>query len=251
MPATRWTDAGRHRRKVRRRWDDGTLLRALATGEAAPCSTCRCAVRGRRDRRTLAEVREWIAAWKPAAGTVALRPGEYQGRRAALRPQRTSRPCVSRVLRAGVAVAGRLDGSSRHTVGARRMLDHLRPDAAVREWVAANPLRALACGRSGQASSPPTDGYGAPRLRRYLREITAPGVDTKFVERHRDLLASCSGSPRARRRSRQVWACSPASLRASGCAATRRCSACRARLSEVTFRARGGPRLAPARSRRR
>lgn len=28
---------------------------------------------------------------------------------------------------------------------------------------------------------------------RYLREITAPGVDTKFVERHRDLLAALLG----------------------------------------------------------
>jgi len=69
-------------------------------------------------------------------------------------------------------------------------------EQAVSAWVAANPLRALEV-----ADSWPTllSAYRWLRAARgsghYLREITAPGVDTKFVERHRSLLAQLLGVP--------------------------------------------------------
>ncbi|MBW0091314.1 TerD family protein, partial [Pseudonocardia sp. KRD-188] len=61
----------------------------------------------------------------------------------------------------------------------------------VRRWVTDHPLRSL---RTAHEWAPLLAAYRwldqARGSGRHLREITAPGVDTKFVERHRDLLAA-------------------------------------------------------------
>ncbi len=70
------------------------------------------------------------------------------------------------------------------------VIDGAGAEPLAREWIAAHPLRAV-----GLDGAWPALLAAARWLRehrgsgRYLREISAPGVDTKFVERHRGVLA--------------------------------------------------------------
>lgn len=71
-------------------------------------------------------------------------------------------------------------------------LAHQHP--RVREWVVDHPHRALSLGPEMPqlvAAYVWLDGHR--QSNRYLREISAPGVDTKFAERHRPVLASMLG----------------------------------------------------------
>jgi hypothetical protein len=78
----------------------------------------------------------------------------------------------------------------------RSILDAVATEPTVRRWVAAHPLRALARAESWPALLSAYRWLGQARgSRRYLREISAPGVDTKFVERHRAILADLLGAP--------------------------------------------------------
>ena len=70
-----------------------------------------------------------------------------------------------------------------------------RADEPARSWVLAHPMRALAVradwpGLLTAAAWLREHGAGA-----FLREISAPGVDTKFVERHRVTLSGLLGVP--------------------------------------------------------
>lgn len=65
---------------------------------------------------------------------------------------------------------------------------------SVRAWIVSNPHRALELGLEMPrliAAYEWLDGHRD--LRRYLREISAPGVDTKFAERYRPVLAAMLG----------------------------------------------------------
>ena len=74
------------------------------------------------------------------------------------------------------------------------MLSAVASEPVIAAWVTANPLRALEVSASWPAL---LSAYGWLSAARggghYLREITARGVDTKFVERHRQLLAQLLG----------------------------------------------------------
>lgn len=79
-----------------------------------------------------------------------------------------------------------------------RILALVAEEPAARDWVAAQPLRALEVADAWPAL---LAAYRWLRQSRgsgqYLREITAPGVDTKFVERHRGVLAQMLNVPQA------------------------------------------------------
>ena len=68
-------------------------------------------------------------------------------------------------------------------------LAHRHPQ--VRQWVVDHPLRALElAAEMPQLIAAYTWLDGHRQSHRYLREISAPGVDTKFAERHRPVLAA-------------------------------------------------------------
>lgn len=70
--------------------------------------------------------------------------------------------------------------------------DHPR----IRQWVIANPHRALALAADMPKLIAACEWLDRHRhSQRYLREISAPGVDTKFVERRRSDLAGILGVP--------------------------------------------------------
>ena len=179
---------------MRRRWDDGTILRALAA--AAPFPVVDVPLRGPRSSAIgddIEAVRSWIAALEAGSrgGTrYALRYAPIGGRLIG-RNELPSRAIVDSYEQA-IALLGVGDKVRSY----KTVLSVVVAESAVSAWVAAYPLRALEV-----ADLWPTvmsAYYWLQEARdsgRYLREITAPGVDTKFVERHRLLLAQLLDVP--------------------------------------------------------
>lgn len=189
-----WTTPADLRTKVRGRWTDGSLLRALAAGEPFPAMDL--PVRGPRPGDIgddLLAVQRWIDD---------LERGSANGRCYALvttaiggrhfgRNQVPSRAMVTTYEQ-----AWRLLGTTGQVADYRRLLDRSVERPAVRAWAAAHPLRALdLTGEWDQVLAAYAWLDGARGSGRFLREITAPGVDTKFVERHRSVLGALLDVP--------------------------------------------------------
>jgi hypothetical protein len=76
------------------------------------------------------------------------------------------------------------------------ILDLVDGHPAVRAWVCEHPHRALALHDDVPALVAAHTWLDAHRgSRMYLRQISAPGVDTKFAEKHRGVLAATLGVP--------------------------------------------------------
>jgi hypothetical protein len=185
--ATTWSTVGDIRAKVRSRWDDGSLLRAYAAG--APFPRIEVPLRGPRaaeigDR--LDDVRTWKAtldAGRHGDSRYSLDHTEVGGRLIG-RNQLPSRAIVASYAQAwdllGTrAEVARFDEARSMTAG--------EPTALA--WVDRHPLPAIRLHAEWPALVAAyrwlDDHRGSGR---YLREISAPGVDTKFAEGHRDVL---------------------------------------------------------------
>lgn len=184
-----WTTPADIAAKVRRRWDDGTLLRAHLAGERCPAIDVPLRGPAAGDIGTdLAAATAWVTALTAAAQGGAAYDLQWKdiGGRAIGRNRLPSRALV-----ASYDQAWQLLGTGAQV---RRVAElHAQTCVALPAaagWVATQPLRALAAEavwtqllaaagwlvRSG--------GRG-----RYLRAVDAPGVDTKFIANHRELLA--------------------------------------------------------------
>lgn len=191
---TTWTTRSDIRTRVRRRWDDGSILRALA--EASPFPVVDVALRGPKPGEIgddLDAVRSWIAALE--AGS---RGGlQYTLRYAPVGGRLIGRnELPSRAIVESYEQAAALLGVGDQVQAYKTALSVVAREPAVSAWVASKPLRALEVADIWPAL---LSAYlwlrRAQDSGRYLREITAPGVDTKFVERHRPLLAQLLGVP--------------------------------------------------------
>lgn len=191
---TTWTTRSDIRAQVRRRWDDGSILRALA--EASPFPIVDVALRGPKPGEIgddLEAVRSWIAALE--AGS---RGGlQYTLRYAPVGGRLIGRnELPNRAIVASYEQAAALLGVGDQVQAYKTVLSVVARESAVSAWVASKPLRALEVADIWPAL---LSAYlwlrHAQDSGRYLREITAPGVDTKFVERHRPLLAQLLGVP--------------------------------------------------------
>jgi hypothetical protein len=181
----RWTRPADVRAAVRRKWDSGALLSGFADGEEwVPLSI---PIRGPSARQLgehLADVRQWAAEWAAFAARGPLRV-EYK------------------------QVGGRHFGAN--SIPARAWLDSydgawallgVRPDVrrltglidAARgtrlvPWLTGHPMRALRLADEWDrlmATVKWIEQHQAPGM--YLRQVDAPGVDTKFIERHKGVL---------------------------------------------------------------
>lgn len=190
--STSWTEPADIARKVRRAWDNGSLLQAYA--ERRPFAPIEVPIRGPRPSQIgddLTAVRDWISR---------LDAGRRDDRRYCLDWSDVGGRSIGRnrlPSRARVTSWEQTWALLGVTADVRRYdaaLADVEAAPAVREWVAAHPLRALQI-----ASDLPgvVAAYGWLQAHRgsgrYLREISAPGVDTKFAERHRSVLAQILG----------------------------------------------------------
>jgi len=189
-----WTTVRDIRTRVQRRWDDGTLLQALAAGDPFPGIDI--ALRGPRAAEIgddLGAVQAWIGALDAGRRGDAHYSIEYAqiGGRVIGRNAVPTRARVS-TYRQAWALLGVSDKADEYA----EILALTEGEPAVRSWVAGQPLRALTLGPIWPAL---LSAYrwlaGAQSHAKYLREISAPGVDTKFVERHRAVLAQLLGVP--------------------------------------------------------
>lgn len=187
-----WTRPTDIRAQVRKRWDDGSLLRAYAAGEPFP--VIEVPIRGPRVSEIggdLGTVQDWSAT---------LESGRHGDRHYALTYSDVGGRLIGRNQlphRAAVSSydqAWTLLGVTAEVRWYDEVLQLTAVEPVVRAWVAAQPLKAV-----GLLAEWPQllsayrwldDHRGSAR---YLREITAPGVDTKLVERHRGVLAALLG----------------------------------------------------------
>jgi hypothetical protein len=189
-----WTTPADIAAKVRRRWDDGTLLRAYAAGE--PCPAVDIPLRGPGPRdigERLAEVRAWVEALQRSSRGDRTYTLEYAGVGGRLvgRNQVPARATVTSYEQAwsllGVAPDVRRIDS---------VLDVSRSSPTLLAWVRAHPIKALTQHEVWPQVVAAYDWLDTHRgTGRRIRQIDAPGVDTKFVERHRSVLAALLGVP--------------------------------------------------------
>ncbi len=177
---------------MRRRWDDGSLLRAYAAGE--PCPIVDVPVRGPRpgeigDR--LGEVQAWIAALEQGG----FQGGRYDLTRASVGGRLVGRNQLpSRAIVASYDQAWALLGVTADVRRYDTVLATTRDVPSVHVWACEQPFKALDQHDvwpqllAAHAWLDAARGSG-----RRIRQIDAPGVDTKFVERHRAVLASLLG----------------------------------------------------------
>ena len=193
---TAWTTVEDLRGRVRRRWSDGTILRALAAG--APFPVMDLPLRGPRAGAIgddLETVRAWISALETGSRGGQRFTLQYApvGGRVFGRNELPSRALVESLEQAAALLG--VAGDVRAFAAVRAAV---AGEPAVSAWVADHPLEAIKV-----ADLWPTLLSAFRWLRdagpagRYLREITAPGVDTKFVEQHRVLMAQLLAVPSA------------------------------------------------------
>lgn len=191
-----WTTPADLQTRVRRRWADGSLLRALAEGQPFPALDLTVHGPGAGEiGENLPAVQRWIAELESGSGDgrrYELVYGEIGGRHFG----RNRLPMRARVTT--YDQASRLLGVAREITAYTRVLDLSAGRPVLRDWVAAHPLRALEVAGEWEQVVAAYSWLDAARgSGRYLREITAPGVDTKFVERQRTVLAQLLGVDRS------------------------------------------------------
>ncbi|HUX42137.1 MAG TPA: DUF3322 domain-containing protein [Rectinemataceae bacterium] len=183
-----WTDAEALRDRLRRDWDSGRLPRALlGAGDDFPL---RIALRGPTASELgprFDEARAWIAGL--SAGE--CRPGYRLEWREVNHRQlgRNSLPvaAIFDLAADAVAFAGRRREAVRLVVLARE-IESAFPRLA--NWVAEHPLVVLEHGEEWPALLGALGWFKAhPRPGRYLRQVDAPGVHSKFIEGRRGLLS--------------------------------------------------------------
>lgn len=187
-----WTTIRTIEAKVRRRWQDGTLLRVHA-GESQ-MTPIEIPVHGPRTSEIgddLVAVRVWIAELidgSQAGRRYDILYSEIGGRHFG----RNSLP--SRLTVSTTDQAWALLDVRRHVKKFDALLELAEPTPPVRRWILDNPHRALELGESMPQLISAFRWLDTHRNSgQYLREISAPGVDTKFAEQHRPALAAILG----------------------------------------------------------
>src|ERR1700758_240606 len=187
-----WTAPDDIAARVRRRGDEGSLLRAYANGD--PFDPIEVPLRGPKPSQVgddIAAARDWVAALDIGRRNDSRYTLQWQtiGGRQIGRNRLPVRAVVSSIEQAwallGVAtLARRFD----------ELLALAQHHPRGREWVVDHPHQALGLAPEMSqliAAYVWLDGHRDSD--RYLREISAPGVDTKFAERHRPVLAAMLG----------------------------------------------------------
>lgn len=190
-----WTSPDDVAAKVRRRWDDGTLLRAYATDrDFEPIVVPVRAPKASQIGDDLGAVRDWIErldAGRRADRRYALTWKEIGGRHVG----RNRLP--ERAIVTSFDQAWALLGVTASVRQFDQILDMTEPYPAVQSWVLANAHRALELGQDMRGLVAAYCWLDDHRHSgSYLREISAPGIDTKFAERHRGALAAMLGVSR-------------------------------------------------------
>jgi hypothetical protein len=185
MPGS-WTRPAEVRASLRKKWDSGSLLARFAAGQDwAPLGLPIRGPSAREIGEQLAEVRQWAAGWAAAAAAGPLRV-EYK--------QVGGRHFGANSIPARAWLDSYDDAWALLRVGAevRRLAGLIEASRGTRlvPWLTSHPMRALRLAGDWDrllATVRWIEQHQAPGM--YLRQVDAPGVDTKFIERHKGVLA--------------------------------------------------------------
>lgn len=186
-----WATPDAVREKVCKSWADGTLLRAVARGEEfVPIEVSLTGPRATELGDRLGEVQAWISALEKGArggASYDLRRKTIGGR-AFGRNEVPSHAVISSFDQAWTLL------DVRGQVRAFEGMVASAPDDRVRDWLLTTPVTALKYAQEWPTLVAAYRWLDASRgSGRYLRQIDAPGVDTKFVESRRSVLARLLG----------------------------------------------------------
>lgn len=181
-PPHSWTTLAQLRRLAKGSWDKGQLLRELV--EPTQIHPRRRPLR----RPTAAELRNdypaahtWAAELFAAAGKYTLETADVG--RTTIGSNRLPSAAIFATVQDEIAFAGKTADATRFQSLAAQLLEL---DAALGSWIARRPLQLLELGDAA-----PTAARAALWLRDnpapgiYVRQLSLPGVHTKFVETHR------------------------------------------------------------------
>src|SRR5918999_362118 len=181
-PATSWTTPPDVVNRLRRRWEGGAFLSAYATGE--PFEPVAVPIRGPRPGELatrLDQVRDWARRWSNAES---LRV-EYKkiGGRLVGTNELPSRAWID-----DYETLWRLLKVTRQVARFSELL--AGSQGPIAEWMRAHPMKVLGLERDWERIRATVRWIAQhDRGAVYLRQVDVPGVDTKFIEKHRGVLA--------------------------------------------------------------
>ncbi len=193
---SKWSTVAGIRLKVLRRWNSGELLRSYVAGAGfdvidVPMRGPSAAELGVHFEAARTWVRE-IEAGSQRGAAYTVEYGSIGGRDVG----RTVVP--KRVKISSWDQAWTLLGVKKQVTAYQELLAET-DDAAPRDWATAHPLKALALADEWHRILAAWQWLHENRgSGKYLREISAPGVDSKFVEGHLGPLAQMLGVPAGR-----------------------------------------------------
>jgi hypothetical protein len=180
-----WTRPADVRAVVRKKWDSGALLARFASGQDwEPLGIPLRGPSARHIGEHLADVRQWAAEWAEAAGgPLRVEYKQVGGRHFGT----NSIPC--RAWLDGYDEAWALLKVRPDVRRLTELIDAARGTRLV-PWLTGHPMRALRLTEHWDrllATVRWIEQRQAPGM--YLRQVDVPGVDTKFIERHKGVLA--------------------------------------------------------------
>lgn len=192
MTRPRWTTPEEVAAKLRRRWADGSLLSALARSEPFPSQDL--VVRGPKASQIgadLGAVQQWVSELERGSRGSA----RFQIIYAEIGGREFGRNRIpSRVRIESYDQAWAILGVEPEVARYQEILSHVGQVEQVHAWVVDKPLKAIEVTDDWPVLLAAYQWLEAARgSGRYLRTIDVPGVDTKFVERHRSLLGTLLG----------------------------------------------------------
>lgn len=192
--SARWSTPDDIADKVRRRWSDGTLLRCLAAGDPFP--VIEVPLRGPRATE-IGDSLEAVRAWVSRLDAGRRSDSRYTLEWVPIGGRHFGRNVVpARALVSTFEQAWALLGVGHEVHRFERILELTGALEPVRSWVVGRPHQAVALDDDWERLLAAYGWLDSNRdSGRYLREISAPGVDTKFAERHRSALAAMLGVP--------------------------------------------------------
>jgi len=186
-----WTTPADLKAQLQRYWDDGRLLSAALAGEPLFPLTLRLR---KPDARAMAErfdeVRGWIRGLEE--GSRARQSFGYDIEWEEIRHRQLGRNNVPvKVLVPGEDDALRMIGRTRQAADFRRFAEMtFAAFPALREWVLRRPLAVVEHTDEWERILATLAWFREhPRSGLYLRQLDIPGVDTKFIEARKGLLA--------------------------------------------------------------
>jgi hypothetical protein len=186
VPGRPWTRQADVVALLRKRWDSGSYLTAMATGQWQPIEVPLHGPTATQLAQNFGEVQDWAHAWSLADPDVLRLEQRTIGGRIA-----GANRIPARVRIDGFQQLCRLLGTTRQARRYEELLSDTGQAAPeLVEWVVGHPMRALKHEGEWRNILATYSWLGDEgNAGRYIRQIAVPGVDTKFIEQRKGLLA--------------------------------------------------------------